>query len=85
MSFSGNQLELKTDHCGLQHIFTQSDLNAQQQRWLDLLSEYEFEITYIKGTVNQVADALSRRPRIFSVFPLEMNLCEKILTLVALR
>jgi hypothetical protein len=24
----GRKFELKTDHCGLQHIFTQSDLNA---------------------------------------------------------
>jgi hypothetical protein len=24
----GNKIELKTNHCGLQHIFTQSDLNA---------------------------------------------------------
>jgi hypothetical protein len=31
--------------------------------------------------VNRVADALSRRPRIFSVLPLQMNLREKILTL----
>jgi hypothetical protein len=31
--------------------------------------------------MNQVADALSRRPRIFSVLPLHTNLCEKILTL----
>jgi hypothetical protein len=47
----------------------------------ELLSEYDFEITYIKGTVNRVADALSRRPRIFSVLPLQTNLREKILTL----
>ena len=44
----GRKFELKTDHCGLQHIFTQSDLNAQLQRWLELLSEYDFEIYYIK-------------------------------------
>jgi hypothetical protein len=69
------------DHCGLQHIFTQSDLNARQRRWSELLSEYDFEITYIKGTMNRVDDALSRRPRIFSVMPLQMNLCENILTL----
>jgi hypothetical protein len=31
--------------------------------------------------VNRVADALSRRPRIFSVLPLQTNLREKILTL----
>ena len=24
----GQKFELKTDHCGLQHIFTQGDLNA---------------------------------------------------------
>jgi hypothetical protein len=71
----------RTDHCGLQHIFTQSDLNVRQQHWLELLSEYDFEITYIKGTVNQVADALRWRPRIFSVLPLQTNLHEKILTL----
>jgi hypothetical protein len=46
-----------------------------------MLSEYDFEITYIKGTVNRVADALSQRPRILSVLPLQTNLHEKILTL----
>ena len=66
----GRKFELKTDHCGLQHIFTQSDLNTPQRHWSELLSEYDFEITYIKGTVNRVADALSRRPRIFSVLSL---------------
>jgi hypothetical protein len=53
----GRKFELKTDHGGLQHIFTQSDLNARQRRWSELLSEYDCEITYIKGTVNRVADA----------------------------
>jgi hypothetical protein len=27
----GHKFELKTDHSGMQHIFTQSDLNAQQR------------------------------------------------------
>jgi hypothetical protein len=63
------------------HIFTQSNLNVRQRRWSELLSEYDFEITYIKGTVNRVADALSRRPGIFSVLPLQTNLREKIRTL----
>jgi hypothetical protein len=77
----GRKFELKTDHYGLQHIFMQSDLNARQRRWSELLSEYDFDITYIKGTVNREADALSRRPRIFSVLPLQTNLRENILTL----
>jgi hypothetical protein len=59
----------------------QSDLNARQRRWSKLLSEYEFEITYIKGTMNQVVDALRRRLRIFFVLPLQTNLRENILTL----
>jgi hypothetical protein len=75
------KFELRTDHCGLQHIFTKSDLNARQRNWSELLSEYDFEITYIKGTVNRVADALSWRLRIFLVLPLQTNLREKILTL----
>jgi hypothetical protein len=48
----GQKIELRTDHCGLQHIFMQSDLNARQRRWLELLSKYDYEITYIKATVN---------------------------------
>jgi hypothetical protein len=77
----GRTFELKMDHCGLQHIFTQSNLNAQQRRWSELLSDYDFEITYIKGAVNRVVDALIWRPRIFSVLPLQTNLCENILSL----
>jgi hypothetical protein len=77
----GWKFELKTDHGGLQHIFTQSDLNARQRHWSELLSEYDFAITYIKGTINRVADALSQRPIIFSVIPLKTNLRENILAL----
>jgi hypothetical protein len=46
-----------------------------------MLSEYDFEITYIKGMVNRVADDLSQRSHIFSVLPLQTNLRENILTL----
>jgi hypothetical protein len=46
-----------------------------------LLREYDFEITYIKGTMNRVADSLSRRPHIFLVIPLQMNVRENILTI----
>jgi hypothetical protein len=75
------KFELKIDHSGLQHIFTQSDLSARQRwRW-DFLSEYDFHITYIKGTINKLADALSQRPHIFSVISLKTNLQEKILAL----
>jgi hypothetical protein len=54
---------------------------VRQRRWLELLSEYDFEISYIKEKVNRVEDVLSRRPRIFLVMPLQTNLREKILTI----
>jgi hypothetical protein len=57
----GNKFELRTDHCGLDHFFGQPTLNARQTRWLEFLSEYEFEIKHIKGKENKLVDALSRR------------------------
>jgi hypothetical protein len=77
----GRKFELKTDHHGLQHIFTQCNLNVRQRIWPELLSEYDFEITYIKGTINKFGDALSRRLCIFSVIPLKKNLRENIIKL----
>jgi hypothetical protein len=72
--------ELKMDHQSLKHLFTQRDLNARQRRWSEFMSEYDFGISYIKGKKNVVADALSRRPRVFSLVPLKVNLRERVLT-----
>jgi hypothetical protein len=77
----GWKFELKMDHCGLQCIFTQSDLNARQRLCSKLLSEYDFALTYIKGTLNRVDDVLIQRPCIFLVIHLQMNLREIILTI----
>jgi hypothetical protein len=77
----GQKFELKNDHCGLQHVFTQSDLKARQRHWSKLFCEYEFEITYIKGMMNRVEYALIQRPRIFSVITLKTNIRENILAI----
>ncbi|XP_073018003.1 uncharacterized protein [Primulina eburnea] len=38
-----------------------SDLNMRQRRWLELLKDFDCEIQYQPGRMNQVADALSRK------------------------
>jgi uncharacterized protein YaiI (UPF0178 family) len=76
----GQNFELKTDHQSLKHLFTQRDLNARQRRWSEFMSEYDFGISYIKGKENVVADALCRRPRIFSLVTLKVSLREHVLT-----
>jgi hypothetical protein len=72
----GQSFELKTDHESLKHLFTQRDLNARQRKQNEFMSEYEFGISYIKGKENVIVDAMSRRPRIFSLVALKVNLRE---------
>lgn len=73
----GRRFELRTDHQSLKNLFTQRDLNARQRRWSEFMSEYDFEISYIKGKENVVADALRMRPRTFSLVALKVNLREQ--------
>ncbi|GJW76298.1 putative reverse transcriptase domain-containing protein [Tanacetum coccineum] len=53
-----------TDHKSLQHIFSQKELNMQQRRWIELFSDYDYEIRYHPDKANVVADALSRKERV---------------------
>ncbi|GJW72686.1 putative reverse transcriptase domain-containing protein [Tanacetum coccineum] len=48
-----------TDHKSLQHILDQKELNMRQQWWLELLSDYDYDIRYHPRKPNVVADALS--------------------------
>lgn len=56
----GTKFRICTDHKALQHFMSQKNLSARQSRWLDVLNEFEFEIFYIPGKTNTLADSLSR-------------------------
>jgi hypothetical protein len=45
----------------LKYLFDHPNLNARKSRWLEFLSEYDFDIKHIKGKENKVVDALSRK------------------------
>ncbi|GKB15009.1 putative reverse transcriptase domain-containing protein [Tanacetum coccineum] len=59
----GTKCIVFTDHKSLQHILDQKELNMRQRRWLELLSDYNYEIRSHPGKVNVVADALRRKER----------------------
>ncbi|KAA3465567.1 DNA/RNA polymerases superfamily protein [Gossypium australe] len=57
----GEKCHIFTNHKSLKYLMTQKDLNLRQQRWLELLKDFELVIDYYQGKVNIVADALSRK------------------------
>nr|GFB41793.1 putative reverse transcriptase domain-containing protein [Tanacetum cinerariifolium] len=59
----GTKCVVFTDHKSLQNILHQKELNMRQRRWLELLSDYDYETRYQPGNANVVADALSRKER----------------------
>jgi len=57
----GPHFHIYTDHLSLRYLQTQPNLSPKEARWLDLLQEYDFEVHYLPGKKNVVADALSRK------------------------
>nr|GFA78337.1 putative reverse transcriptase domain-containing protein [Tanacetum cinerariifolium] len=57
----GVKCTMFTDHKSLQYILDQNELNMRQRRWIELLSDYDYEIHYHSRKENVVADALSRK------------------------
>jgi hypothetical protein len=75
----GNRCNVFTDHKSLKYIFTQSDLNMRQRRWLELIKDYDLEVHYHPGKANVVVDALSRkRCNYVTLEPYNEALCEEM-------
>jgi hypothetical protein len=76
----GKMFELRTDHCGMKYLFGQPSLNSKQRKWLDFLSEYDFNINHIGGKENKVVDALIMRVHEMHATTISMyilDLCDK--------
>jgi hypothetical protein len=74
----GKRCELFTDHKSLKFIFTQSNLNLRQRRWLELIKDYDLGINYCPAKTNVVVDVLSRRSHVSQlvVDSMSFELCE---------
>jgi hypothetical protein len=75
----GKRCELYTDHKNLKYIFTQSNLNLSQRRWLELIKDYDLRINYHLGKANVVTDVLSQRSHLSQLVVNHMpfKLCEE--------
>nr|GEX03359.1 retrotransposable element Tf2 [Tanacetum cinerariifolium] len=58
----GTKSVIYTDHKSLQYIFDKKELNMRQKRWVELLSDYEFEIKYHPGKANGEASKDLKAP-----------------------
>jgi hypothetical protein len=55
----GHRCEIYNDYKSLKYIFTQTDLNLRQRRWLELIKDYDLRINYHPNKANVVVDASS--------------------------
>lgn len=56
----GSKFLIKTDHKPLQWLQNLKEPNSKLLRWKCLLSGFKFEVKFVQGKTNQVADSLSR-------------------------
>ena len=71
------------DHKSLKYIFTQSELNMRQRRWLELIKDYNLEVHYHPRKANVVDDALNQKSYQVEEAPLSLNHA-KVLAHIAL-
>lgn len=65
----GRKFLIESDHRPLRWLFTLKDPSSRPYRWKIKIREFYFDIKYVKGKTNYVADALS---------PIEINSNEDV-------
>ena len=58
----GRKFLVRSDHQALKWLFSLKDPKSRVARWIEVLSAFDFEVEYRKGTQHCNADALSRCP-----------------------
>jgi len=56
----GHKISIITDHKALEFFKTQARLLNRQFRWIDYMSRFDFDIMYVKGEYNKVANCQSQ-------------------------
>ena len=56
-----SKIRIYTDHRSLEYFMSTKALTARQVRWMELLSDFNFQIMFTSGKSNQKADILTRR------------------------
>src|SRR5436190_20426469 len=69
-----------TDHQSLRWLQRMEAPTGRLARWLFELQQYDFEIKYRKGSLNRVADALSRTPEVNAIRPLQCRWYRRVYT-----
>ncbi|WMV29709.1 hypothetical protein MTR67_023094 [Solanum verrucosum] len=76
IAYALRQLKGFTDHRSLHHMFTQKDMNLRQQRWMELLKDYDVTIQYHpvrRPRTNVIDQPMADLFGIESVTPTEYN------------
>jgi hypothetical protein len=69
----GARFVVKLDHNSLKYLLEHKDLNERQQKWVSRIQFYDFDIDFVKGKNNVVANALSRRPSILAIIGITVD------------
>jgi len=69
----GSKFMVKTDYNSLKYFLEQKDLSECQKKWVKKVQTFNFDIEYVKGKKNIVADVLSRRSATCSLMEISVD------------